>query len=197
MSFLDIILGLLLLWGLWKGLKNGLFVEIASIIALIAGIYGAIHFSYFTGDYLSKNWDWDERYMNIAAFVITFIAIVFIVHIAAKLLTKIASLAMLGLLNKIAGGIFGVVKVAVILGALLVFFERVNAKAGLFENETMQGSVLYEPIKEIGAFVFSHVLEKNNDVPPEPAETLQANLGFYISLFGRHIERFEMDNEHS
>jgi len=170
MSFLDIILGLLLLWGLWKGLKNGLFIEIASIIALIAGIYGAIHFSYYAGDYLSQNMEWDERYINIAAFVITFIAFVFIVHLAGKLLTKIANFAMLGLLNKIAGGIFGVVKVAVILGALLVFFERVNDSAGMVKNETMQGSVLYEPIKEIGAFVFSTVLKEKEESTPETKE---------------------------
>ena len=160
MSFLDIIFGLLLLWGLWKGLKNGLFVEIASIIALIAGIYGAIHFSYYAGDYLSQNMKWDERYINIAAFVITFIAIVFVVHMAGRLLTKIADFAMIGLLNKIAGGVFGVLKVAVILGALLVFFERVNDSAEMVKNETMQQSVLYEPIKEIGAFIFSKVLKK-------------------------------------
>lgn len=170
MSFLDIILGLLLLWGLWKGLKNGLFVEIASIVALIAGIYGAIHFSYYAGDYLSQNMEWDERYINIAAFVITFIAIVFIVHIAGKLLTKIADFAMIGLLNKIAGGIFGVVKVAVILGALLVFFERVNDSTGMVKNETMQGSVLYEPIKEIGAFIFNTVLKEKEETTPEPEE---------------------------
>ena len=42
MNFLDIVIGLLLVWGLFKGLKNGLFVEIASLAALIAGIYGAI-----------------------------------------------------------------------------------------------------------------------------------------------------------
>ena len=35
MSILDIVLGLLLGYGLFKGLKNGIFVEIASIIALI------------------------------------------------------------------------------------------------------------------------------------------------------------------
>ena len=170
MSFLDIILGLLLLWGLWKGLKNGLLVEIASIIALIAGIYGSIHFSYYAGDYLSQNMEWDERYINIAAFVITFIAIVFIVHIAGRLLTKIANFAMLGLLNQIAGGIFGVVKVAVILGALLVFFERVNDSSGMVKNETMQGSVLYEPIKEIGALIFSTVLKEKEETAPEPKE---------------------------
>ncbi|MGB5554460.1 MAG: CvpA family protein [Flavobacteriaceae bacterium] len=166
MSFLDIILGLLLIYGLYKGLKNGLFVEIASIVALIAGIYGAIHFSYFAGDYLSKNMQWEERYINLAAFVVTFIIIVIAVNLAGTLLTKIANFAMLGLLNKIAGALFGALKVAIILGALLIFFERVNNSASIVKNEAMQGSVLYEPIKEIGAFVFNAVLKENKEETP-------------------------------
>ncbi|CAM4133065.1 CvpA family protein [Zobellia roscoffensis] len=176
MSFLDIILGLLLLYGLWKGLKNGLFVEIASIIALIAGIYGAIHFSYYAGDYLSQNMEWNERYINISAFVITFIVIVLAVQLAGRFLTKIANFAMLGLLNKVAGGIFGVVKVAVILGALLIFFERVNNSTGVVKGETMQESILYEPIKEIGAFIFDNVLQEEINPKGEiEKETLQAS----------------------
>lgn len=160
MSFLDIILGVLLVWGLWKGLRNGLIIELASIVALIAGIYGAIHFSYYAGDHLSQNIDWEERYINLAAFVITFILIVLAVHILAKLLTKVASFAMLGWLNRLAGGIFGVVKVAVILGALLVFFERVNTTSGLVKDESKEQSVLYEPIKDIGALLFNYALKE-------------------------------------
>lgn len=160
MSFLDIILGLLLAYGLYKGLKNGLFVELASLVALIAGIFGAIHFSYIAGDYLHENMQWNERYINLAAFVSTFIVIVLIVHMAGKLLTKIADFAMLGLVNKIAGALFGALKVAIILGALLVFFDRINSSAGFVKSETMENSVLYEPVKEIGAFVFSKVLKQ-------------------------------------
>ena len=163
MGILDIFLGLLLIYGLYKGLKNGLFVEIASIIALIAGIYGAIHFSYIAGDYLSKNMEWNERYINIASFIITFIVIVIVVQLAGKFLTKIADFAMLGLLNKLAGAIFGALKVAVILGALLVFFERANSSVNLVKSETMEESLLYEPIKEIGALVFSKVLKGKED----------------------------------
>ncbi|VAW15316.1 FIG00653041: hypothetical protein [hydrothermal vent metagenome] len=160
MGFLDIVLGLLLIWGLWKGLKNGLFVEIASIIALIAGIFGAIHFSYIAGNYLSQNMQWNERYVSITAFVVTFIAIVVIVHLAGKFLTRIADFAMLGLLNKIAGALFGALKIAVILGAFLVFFDRMNNTLNFVNDETKKESVLYEPIKEIGALVFSMVLKK-------------------------------------
>ncbi len=163
MGILDIVIGLLLIYGLYKGLKNGLFVEIASIIALIAGLYGAIHFSYIAGDYLSKNMEWNERYINITSFIITFVIIVLVVHLAGKFLTKIADFAMLGLLNKLAGAIFGVLKVAVILGALLVFFERANSSVNLIKSETLEESVLYEPIKEIGALVFSKVLKAKKD----------------------------------
>ncbi|MEO9892682.1 CvpA family protein [Aurantibacter sp.] len=160
MSFLDIILGILLVYGLYKGLKNGLLVELASIIALIAGIYGAIHFSYYVGDYLSENMNWDERYISTASFIITFILIVIGVNLLAKLLTKVANFAMLGLLNKIAGALFGALKVAVILGAILVFIERANSSLGMVKKDSVQESVLYEPIKEIGVFIFSKVLKK-------------------------------------
>ncbi len=160
MNTLDIILGLLLGYGIYKGLKNGLFIEIASIIALIAAIFGAIHFSYITGDYLHEHLQWDKHYTNISAFIITFIAIILIVNFAGKFLTKIADFAMLGLVNKIAGGVFGALKVAIIVGAILVFFERLNSATNLITGETLEDSVLYEPVKEIGAFVFKAVLKE-------------------------------------
>ena len=160
MSFLDIILGLLLIYGLYKGFKNGLFVEIASIVALIAGIFGAMHFSYIASDYLTEHVEWSDRITTLTSFVITFIVIVTAVHFAAKLLTKIANFAMLGLINKIAGALFGALKVAIILGALLIFFERVNSSVGLVKSETMENSILYEPVKEIGAFIFNAVLKE-------------------------------------
>ncbi len=160
MGFLDIVLGVLLAWGLYKGLKNGLFVELASLVALIAGIFGAIHFSYIAGDYISQNMDWEDKYIQITSFLITFIAIVVLVHLAGKLLTKVADFAMLGLLNKIAGGIFGVLKVAIIVGALLIFFERATSTFGLVNEATKKDSILYAPVRDIGAFVFSKVFRE-------------------------------------
>ncbi len=157
MGFLDLILGLLLLWGLFRGVKNGFLVELASIIALIAGLYGAFHFSYLAADFLHDRWQWDEKYMNLLAFLITFILIVIAVNIIGKLLTKIADIVMLGLLNKLAGGIFGAFKVAVILGAFLVFFDRVNTRFEFLGESAKKDSVLYAPLRDIGAFVFGRV----------------------------------------
>ncbi|NJB71277.1 membrane protein required for colicin V production [Saonia flava] len=163
MNIMDIILGVVLIWGLYKGFKNGLLIEVAAILALIAGIYGAIHFSYIAGDYLSRNMQWNERYINTTAFIITFIIIVIAVHFAGKLLTKVANIVLLGAINKIAGALFGALKVAVILGAVLIFFDRLNNTLSIVSEDTKKESILYEPVKEIGAFVFSKVLKNKED----------------------------------
>ena len=159
MGLLDIVLALLLAYGLYKGLRNGLFVEIASIVALVAGIYGAIHFSYVASDYLSEQLPWEPRTIKLAAFGLTFLAILIAVHLLGRFLTKIADFAMLGFLNTLAGGVFGLVKMGVILGALLIYFERANSSLNLVPSKTIKESILYEPVKEIGAFVFDRVLE--------------------------------------
>ncbi|TVZ15910.1 CvpA family protein [Maribacter sp. MAR_2009_72] len=166
MGLLDILLLLPLVWGLYKGFKNGLFMELASIVALVAGIFGAIHFSYITGNYLSTHLEWNERNMSILAFIITFILIIILVNLAGKLLTKVANLAMLGLLNKIAGAIFGSLKIAIILGAAFIFFDRVDNTLNLLDEQTKKNSILYQPIKEIGALLFDQVLN-NNEHPKE------------------------------
>ena len=163
MNFIDIILGGMILLGIVRGLMKGLFVEIASLVALIAGLYGAIHFSYYAGDFLSEQFEtWDEKYINLTAFAITFIAILVLITMAGKLLTKIADFAALGILNKLLGGAFGGLKMAVIAGAILVFFDRTNNTMEFVKQETIDDSALYEPVKEIGGFVFAYVLEETN-----------------------------------
>ncbi len=126
MSVLDIILGALLLFGLINGFIKGLFVEIASLLALILGVYGAIHFSNFAADLLQSRFDWSEKTINITAFAITFVAIVLVISLAGKALTKIADFAALGIINKLLGGVFGALKIGLILSVVLIVFDKMN-----------------------------------------------------------------------
>lgn len=163
MNFIDLILGGMIVAGFVRGLMKGLFVEVASLVALIAGMYGAIHFSYYAGDFLKDSFEtWDEKYINLAAFAITFIIILVLITLAGKLLTKIADFAALGILNKLLGGAFGGLKMAVIAGAVLIFFDKTNNTMEFVEKEKIEASILYKPVKEIGGFVFAFVLEETN-----------------------------------
>ena len=75
---------------------------------------------------------------------------------------------MLGLLNKIAGAIFGALKVAVILGAVLIFFDKATKSFTFINESTKKESIFYEPIKEIGAFVFSLVIKEESPDQENP-----------------------------
>ncbi|WP_298417514.1 CvpA family protein [uncultured Kordia sp.] len=175
MNFIDIILGGLLLFGFVRGLMKGLFIEVASLVALIAGVYGAIHFSYYAGDFLSDRFEtWDEKYINLAAFAITFTVILVAITLLGKLLTKMADFASLGILNKILGGAFGGLKIAVMLGAVLVFFDRTNNTMEFVAKEKIDESILYEPVKEIGGFVFAYVLKETGEQEDNEQEAAPA-----------------------
>lgn len=159
MVVLDIIFGVLFCWALYKGIKNGLFVELGGLIALIAGVYFSLKFSNQVAEWLQEQVNWNPKYVSIVAFGITFIAVVFIVRLLAKMLTKIADLAFLGWINKLAGGVFSVLKTVLILSVIIVFFEKINDDNWLLKQETIDESILYSPTKEVAAFIYPE-LEK-------------------------------------
>ena len=61
MAIIDIIIGALLLFGLIRGFSKGLFVEVASLVALVAGVYGAIHFSNFAAEFLENKFNQSKK----------------------------------------------------------------------------------------------------------------------------------------
>jgi len=167
MSVLDIVILVFLLFGLINGLRRGLFVEVASLVALVAGIYGAIHFSNFAADFLMEKVDWNEKTVNITAFIITFIVIVLVIALAGKALTKIADFAALGILNKILGGIFGLLKMAVILSVILIIFDTMNKTIPFTDEDDLEDSIIYEPIKSLVPTIFPIILEKKSSLENE------------------------------
>ena len=163
MNVFDIIIAALLLFGLIKGLIKGFFVEVASISALILGVFGAIHFSYFVGDFLKDTVSWDEKYITLTAFAGTFILIVIAISFIGKILTKIASFAALGIINRILGAAFGLLKIGIILSVVFVFFGKVNNTIPFVKKEVLEESILYQPIKNLVPLVFPSILKKIED----------------------------------
>jgi len=163
MSVIDIILSVLLLFGLVRGFMKGLFVEVASLVALIAGVYGAIHFSYYAANILESKVSWDEKYINIVAFAITFVVIIIVISLAGKALTKLADFAALGILNKLLGGIFGALKIGLILSILLVIFNRMNKTIPFVDEDDLENSILYEPVRSIAPLIFPNIIKAEEE----------------------------------
>lgn len=157
MSVLDMILGALLAYSLYKGIKNGLFVEIASFISLLLGIYLAIKFSSFMTGMISKHVSWNPNTIQVTAFLLTFILVVIGVYLLAKALTGIADFAQLGWLNKLGGGFFRILKTILIVSIVIALFEKINFDNTFAKQETLDKSIFYNPIKKVAGFVYPSI----------------------------------------
>lgn len=157
MGFLDIILGVLLAFALYKGIRNGLFVELASLVSLLAGIYFAIKFSSFIKEILAGFVKWNPNTIQVIAFVLTFILVVIGISLLGKFLTGIADFAFLGWLNKLGGGFFRVLKTVLILGIVFAVFEKINYHNFLAKKETLDNSLFYNPVQKTARFMYPSI----------------------------------------
>ncbi|MCG6190209.1 CvpA family protein [Maribellus maritimus] len=154
MNYIDIILGLLLLFSAIGGFRKGLIAELASLAALILGIWGAIEFSDITSEFLIENFNLQTEHLNIISFVVTFVVIVVLVHIVGNVVNKLVDTVMLGFVNRLAGLVFGVLKSALILSIILVVFDKVDDDIEILSREAKAESRLYEPIRSFAPSIF-------------------------------------------
>jgi membrane protein required for colicin V production len=157
MNYIDIVLGILLVLAAISGFRKGLVVELASLAALVLGIWGAIEFSYITSEFLVENFDWKWDHLNIASFIITFVVIVILVHIVGSTVNKLVETVMLGFVNKLAGLVFGILKSALILSIVLVVFDKIDEDMEILSKDTKAESRMYEPIRNLAPTIFPFI----------------------------------------
>jgi membrane protein required for colicin V production len=160
MNTVDVVLALILLYGTIRGFFRGLLAEIASLVGIVVGIYGAIHFSHILSDFFSEEMNWDLQYVNLIAFAITFILIVFLISLIGKILTKMAGFVALGLVNRLLGAAFGFLKIAFVTSVIIMFFTATNEKIDLVSEESLNNSQLYEPIKNIAPAILPSIIRE-------------------------------------
>ena len=154
---MDIIVCALLVFAFYKGVVNGLFVELASLISLVLGIYFAVKFSSFVKELLMGFVKWNPNSIQIVAFILTFIVVVIAIHLLGKFLTGIANFAFLGWLNKLGGGFFRVLKTVLIVSIVFSVFEKINYNNYLAKKETLDNSIFFNPIQKIAGYVFPSI----------------------------------------
>ena len=147
MNSLDYILAIPLLYGLYRGFTKGFIIELASLLALTLGIYGAFHFSSIVFEFLSGYIEIKTVYLQGASYAFTFLIIVMLISFTGKILTMLIKLVALGLINRIMGAIFGGIKVLLILSVFISFFDRFNKQFEMVNEEILSSSLMYNPIR--------------------------------------------------
>lgn len=148
MNWLDWTLLAMLTFAAIRGFMRGFVVEVASLLAVIGGIWVAAHYNGRVAAWIGM-----DASHEVLTFIITFLLVLVVVHLLAKVITKAMDLVMLGLPNKVAGTLFGALRAAFILSVLLNILMARAELAGTVSPTTLEGSRLYAPLRAFAPMI--------------------------------------------
>jgi membrane protein required for colicin V production len=178
MNLPDILLVLIIIFSAIHGFFKGLIHEMASLAGLILGIYASFQFSGQLEVYLTKYISLSEKYSYITSFILIFIVVVITTHLIGKLIEKMIGLVALGLLNKLAGCVFGILKAIVLLSIAMLIINHFDKE--LISKEKKEESFFYKPIERVAPFLWDGFEKYGRDKLPETTklpnkDTVQIN----------------------
>ena len=143
---MDILLLIILAVGFISGLFSGAIKQVISLAAVACLYYQRL--ADVMTDFLSM-----AALCKVVAFVLLWVVVPIAVKVIASLLTSVLNFVpVLGLLNRLLGGLLGMVKYSLVLGALIWLFASTN----LIKEETMQKSKLAGPIKALPELLYNY-----------------------------------------
>ena len=159
MNVFDIIVLACLSYGLIRGLIKGFVVEIAGVVALIISVLGAFKFASSLAIFIDSYIDLDPKIIQGVSFLLIFIAIVYGISLLAKMLTKTLQIITLGFLNRLAGGVFGLIKWTVILCALVLAFGQIESVITILPQSFTEKSITYPFMIDLSNFLFDWIFQ--------------------------------------
>jgi len=130
---------------------------IASLLALVLGIVGAIKLRPVFASLLDSLFNISPDYMNIIAFSVAFVSIVIVVHLLAFFVEKLIKAVALSLVNRILGMGFGLLVTAFVISMILWPVNQINAEKQIIKPERIEGSILYRPLSAFAPAIFPYL----------------------------------------
>ena len=160
MQIIDIIIGTLLVVGLIMGLVKGLVKQVASLAGLVCGLLVGRAFYMPVGGFFVKIFKLSVEASHITAFVLILILVPLLFSLVGWLLSKLLSAISLGWINRLLGGLVGVLKFALLAGVIITGIEIFDQRDSLIAKEQKEASVLYYPIYDATGIFFDGIKEE-------------------------------------
>ena len=149
MNFFDVLIFGFLALFIINGFRKGFIISLASLAALILGIYLAVHFSNFVQDILQKNLHPSQTWLPILSFIITFVVVVILVLIVAKIAEKIMDVVGMGFINKLAGALLGLVKGVIFASIILYIIFSIDKNKKWITADDRKGSFSMSTVEKV------------------------------------------------
>jgi membrane protein required for colicin V production len=150
---LDIIGIIILALSFFRGFRKGAVVALCSLLGIVLGMLAALKLSGALGAYLMEKGWVTSAWAQIIAYVLLFIGVVMLVRLLAKAIETALKAAMLGLINRLVGGLLYAFIGALVWSSLLWIANR----AHLLAPETIVASHTYGYFAPVAPWTFGHI----------------------------------------
>ncbi len=123
MQIIDIILGIFLLIFFFSGLRKGIISSIVGLIGLIAVIYFIATYGNATKLYIIDNWGTSNIVATVLSYILIAIVIAIIFRLVVFVLHRIVDALNLGMINRLLGGVLGILSGTIIIAILLMICD--------------------------------------------------------------------------
>ena len=122
MNWVDIVIAVLLLISIFMGLRTGIIKMALSLAGVLIGITLAGRYYPTLASHLT--FIHQVNVANVVSFIIILVVVMLIAALLAAILTRIVSVLMLGWVNRLVGGVFGLIIGGLFIAALLAIWAK-------------------------------------------------------------------------
>jgi len=164
MSTLDIILAVFLIYFAFRGFSSGLIISLATLAGLVLGFYAASQFSEVTANWLQQDMGLKSGNIRLIAYIVTFVIVIVLIFMLGKFMTSVVKTVGLGIVNRLAGMLFGVAKGVLIASFIFMLFSRIDPNESLITARAKNESVMYLPVSAVAPAVIPIIKKYSNQV---------------------------------
>lgn len=153
LSTIDIVLAVFLIYFAFRGFSSGFIISMATLAGLVLGFYAASHFSEFAAHWLQQDMGLKSNNIKLISYIFTFVLVIVLVFLLGRFLTGAVKTAGLGIVNRLAGALFGIAKGLLIASFLILLVARIDPEESLITASHKKNSVLYKPVSVVAPAV--------------------------------------------
>ena len=155
MNLIDSICLIILIYGSYKGFKNGIVSEVLSFFGILLGIYLSKTYYLSVDKYLVTVFDSTNQLVSLISVILIFTLTIILSKILSKLITKALNIMALGLLNKLIGSVFGLLKYLLILCIITFIFSKANDLFVFIEANKIEETQIFSKIQKINDYILN------------------------------------------
>src|ERR1700733_7553071 len=110
MNWIDLLISLPVISGVYKGYKRGVLSQAASLFIWVFGLYISKVLSPYTSRYIQAFNLINLKYVDVISIIINFLLLIVVVYLGRKIMERLLGFFFINKINKIIGGLVGGIK---------------------------------------------------------------------------------------